>query len=115
MQTSTESVERSSINLIIPISTQTTGTNRREEEPSALYSPAVPNLIILTVVLLSVLLAVAIGLIRRRLKKFKTEIDSSFLDRYRHIYEPLAAGPADEYDNTFVGVSVPLLQDNTKI
>ena len=44
-------------------------------------------------------------------------IQSDQLDsKYDYIYRPLAGGDLDEeYDNTFVGVSIPLLQDNTKV
>ena len=44
------------------------------------------------------------------------KIQSDESSKYEYIYKPLAGGTLDEeYENTFVGVSIPLLQDNTKV
>lgn len=53
-----------------------------------------------------------------RLKHYRYEKLNRLLDddNAPYIYKPLQGGVLDEqYENTFVGVSVPLLQDNTKL
>ena len=49
-----------------------------------------------------------------RYEKLQRLLDDEHIAPY--IYKPLQGGSLDEqYENTFVGVSVPLLQDNTKV
>ena len=66
-----------------------------------------------------VTLIIILGLmscVRRRKHVMYQKLATSETANYDYIYRPLQGGRLDEeYENTFVGVSIPLLQDNTKV
>ncbi len=68
--------------------------------------------ILFCILLISIIITVYV--IRRR-KHYKT-IELPEEIGYEYIYKPLISGANDEeYENTFVGVSIPLLQDVSRV
>ncbi len=67
-------------------------------------------------ILLAAVVMVSLYLMMRS-KRFYSRIPSSCEGQdYEYIYKPLAGGALDEeYENTFVGVSIPLIQDVSKV
>jgi hypothetical protein len=70
--------------------------------------------IVATAVTLVFVLVIFVFFCRRGLYE---RVPTSDTDYYKYIYRPLQGNDYmdEEYENTFVGVSIPLLQDNTKI
>ena len=67
-------------------------------------------------ILLAVIVMVSLYFMMRS-KRFYSRIPGTGEEQgYEYIYKPLVAGVLDEeYENTFVGVSMPVIQDVTKV
>ena len=107
----TESLSIASPTLSVPPSNSTSYSPY-----SDLVMGAVPGLIMMAFASVSVFFLgmVAISCFRRKRKYQKIPTNEPIT--YDYIYRPLQGNVLDEeYENTFVGVSIPLLQDNTRI
>ena len=80
--------------------------------------------VVVLIVFVSIAISVALLMLliskvmwRRKQGQYQRLPTSDPSHRYSYIYRPMQGNAAldDEYENTFVGVSIPLLQDNTRI
>ena len=75
-----------------------------------------PSFLTMAVASVAVLILVVTLVTCFRRKQHYQKIPTAESVSYDYIYKPLQGNILDEeYENTFVGVSIPLLQDNTRI